>query len=265
MARKPVKARRKRKTTHRNRVLSRISLTWMLPNLLTIAAMISGLTAIRFALLENWPVAVMLVGLAGVLDALDGRMARLLKSSSDFGAHLDSLSDMVVFGVAPSVMLYLWLLEDGGRLAWGGCLFYTTCCGLRLARFNSELHDKPAWAANYFSGIPSPAAGFLALTPLVASFRFDWGALSSVPLVTLWIAVVGMGAISAIPTFAGKKFNLPRAWALPALGFFAFLAALMVSRPWEAWVLLAAIYVLLIPVSVMRYTTVRRTAVKGRA
>ena len=260
MARQRAAARRAEAKVGRGRLVRRISLSWMLPNLLTIAAMISGMTAIRFALLEQWQVAVMLVGLAGVLDALDGRMARLLKSSSDFGAHLDSLSDMVVFGVAPSMLLYLWLLQDGGRLAWIGCLYYTACCGLRLARFNSELHEKPSWAENYFSGIPSPAAGFLALAPLVAGFRFDWGVLSSVPLVTLWLAAVGTGAISAIPTFAGKKFHLPRAWALPALGLFALMVAAMISRPWEVWILLSGIYILLIPVSVVRFAAVRKAS-----
>ena len=260
MPRPAAKTRGTERKSGRNPVIRRINLAWMLPNLLTIAALISGMTAIRFALLEKWPVAVMLVGLAGVLDALDGRMARLLKASSDFGAHLDSLSDMVVFGVVPSLMLYLWLLQDGGRLAWVGCLYYTACCGLRLARFNSELHDKPAWATNYFFGIPSPAAGFLALAPMVASFRFDWGLLSSVPAVTLWLAAVGTGAISSIPTFAGKTFQIPRAWALPALGLFALMAAAMISRPWEIWVLISGIYILLVPVSVMRFHAVRRAA-----
>ena len=241
MARKVARTGKPGRKPGRGRAIRRINLTWMLPNLLTIAAMISGLTAIRFALLDNWPVAVMLVGLAGVLDALDGRMARLLKATSEFGSHLDSLSDMVVFGVTPSLMVYLWLLQDGGRLAWIGCLYYTACCGLRLARYNSELHDKPAWATNYFSGIPSPAAGFLALAPMVASFRHDWGALSSVPFVTLWIALVGTGAISSIPTFAGKKFQLPRAWALPALGLCALTVAAMMSRPWDVWMLLSGI------------------------
>ena len=254
-----------RRPKGRRRILRRISLSWMLPNLLTITALISGMTAIRFAFLEQWPVAVMLVGLAGVLDALDGRMARLLKASSDFGAHLDSLSDMVVFGVVPSVMLYLWLLQDGGPLAWIGCLYYTACCALRLARFNSELQDKPAWSANYFYGVPSPAAGFLALAPMVASFRFDWDVLSSVPFVTFWIAAVGTGAISTVPTFAGKTFHLPRAWALPALGLFALTLAAMVSRPWEVWILLTAIYVLSVPVSVVRFAAVRRAALRAES
>lgn len=234
-----------------------VSLTWMLPNLLTIAAMLCGMSAIRFALLERWEAAVLMVALAGVLDALDGRMARLLKASSNFGAQLDSLSDMVVFGVVPSIMLYLWILEDGGRIAWVGCMYYTACCGLRLARFNSELHEKPTWSANYFVGIPSPAAAFLALLPMVADFRFDWPILSSWPAVALWLALVGTGAISTIPTFAGKKINFPRALALPALGIFALVLAALVSRPWEIWVGLALAYVLLIPISMLRFARIK--------
>ena len=145
------------------RPVRNVGLAWMLPNLLTISALLCGMSAIRFAFQERWEAAVLMVAVAGVLDALDGRMARILKVSSNFGAQLDSLSDMVVFGVVPSIMLYLWVLEDGGRIAWTACMFYTACCGLRLARFNSELHETPKWAANYFVGVPSPAAAFLPL------------------------------------------------------------------------------------------------------
>lgn len=240
------------------RPVRNVGLAWMLPNLLTISALLCGMSAIRFAFQDRWEAAVLMVAVAGVLDALDGRMARILKVSSEFGAQLDSLSDMVVFGVVPSIILYLWVLEDGGRIAWTACMFYTACCGLRLARFNSELHETPAWAANYFVGIPSPAAAFLALVPLVASFRFDWPVLQSWPEVALWLAVVGAGAISTVPTFAGKKMKLPRAMVLPMMGLFALIVAVLVSRPWETWVVLALAYIALIPLSVLRFARVKK-------
>lgn len=241
----------------RKRAVANVGLAWMLPNLLTISALLCGMTAIRFAFQDRWEAAVLMVAVAGVLDALDGRMARILKVSSEFGAQLDSLSDMVVFGVVPSIMLYLWVLEDGGRVAWTACMFYTACCGLRLARFNSELHETPQWAANYFVGIPSPAAAFLALVPLVASFRFDWPVLQSWPEVALWLALVGAGAISTIPTFAGKKMKLPRRAALPMMGLFALVGAVLFSRPWETWVILALIYISLMPFSMVRFNTIK--------
>ena len=240
------------------RPVRNVGLAWMLPNLLTISALLCGMSAIRFAFQERWEAAVLMVAVAGVLDALDGRMARILKVSSNFGAQLDSLSDMVVFGVVPSIMLYLWVLEDGGRIAWTACMFYTACCGLRLARFNSELHETPKWAANYFVGVPSPAAAFLALVPLVASFKFDWPMLQSWPEVALWLALVGTGAISTIPTFAGKKMRLPRSAVLPMMAVFAMIVAILVARPWETWVVLALAYISLIPVSMVRFASIRK-------
>ena len=240
------------------RPLRDVGFAWMLPNLLTISALLCGLSAIRFAFQDRWEAAVLMVAVAGVLDALDGRMARILKVSSDFGAQLDSLSDMVVFGVVPSIMLYLWVLEDGGRIAWTACMFYTACCGLRLARFNSELHETPQWAANYFVGVPSPAAAFLAMVPLVASFRFDWPVLQSWPEVAIWLVLVGAGAISTIPTFAGKKMKFPRTAALPMMALFALVGAVLFSRPWETWVVLSVLYIGLIPVSMVRFARLKK-------
>jgi len=237
----------------RRRLVANVSFAWMLPNLLTISALLCGLTAIRFALHERWEAAIIMVAAAAVLDALDGRMARMLKTSSNFGAQLDSLSDMVVFGVVPSLLLYFWALEEGGRVAWAACMYYTACCALRLARFNSELHDTPAWASNYFTGIPSPAAAFLALAPVVASFRYDWAGLLEWQYLALWLALVGTGAISTIPTFAGKGVRLPRTSALPALGMFALMLAALVARPWDVWVGLVLIYLGLIPVSIVKF------------
>ena len=237
-----------------------VNFAWLLPNLLTMASLSCGMSALRFALLDRFEAAVLLVALAGIFDALDGRMARLLKSSSNFGAQLDSLSDMVVFGVVPALVLYLFALEDAGRIAWGACLFYTACCALRLARFNSELHDTPTWAANYFTGIPSPAAAFLVLLPVIASFRIDLNLLRESYVLAAWLAVIGIGAISTIPTFAGKGIKLPRAMVVPALGFFVLVVGALISRPWDVLIALGVVYVVLIPVSVLRFNRIKAHA-----
>jgi CDP-diacylglycerol--serine O-phosphatidyltransferase len=249
-------------TKPRRRIVSTVNFAWLLPNLLTLSALASGMTAIRFALVDRFEAAVFMVALAGVLDMLDGRMARMLKSSSNFGAHMDSLSDMAVFGVVPAILLYLFALEEGGRIAWATCLFFAACCALRLARFNSELHDAPTWAANYFTGIPSPAAALLALLPVIASFCTDFAFVREVPFLGLWLVIVGIGAISTIPTFAGKGMKIPRSLALPALGMCALVIAGFLARPWEMMLGVGLFYIALIPVSVISFIRVRAKAAK---
>lgn len=247
----------------RKRIVSTVNFAWLLPNLLTISALASGMSAIKFAMVDKFEGAVLLVALAGIFDMLDGRMARILKSSSNFGAQLDSLSDMVVFGVVPAMLLYLFALEEGGRIAWAACLFYTACCALRLARFNSELHDPPTWAANFFTGVPSPAAAALAMLPMIASFRFDYDFLTDVSFVGAWIALVGASAISTIPTFAGKGIKIPRSFALPALGLFALITAGFIARPWDMMLGMGVIYIAMIPVSIWRFSSVKAAAEKN--
>lgn len=234
-----------------NRLRASVSFGWLLPNLLTISALVCGMSAIRYALIDRFEVAVLLVALGGVFDALDGRMARLLKTSSNFGAQLDSLADMVVFGVVPPIILYLFALDEGGRLAWGACLFYTSCCALRLARFNSEIYDAAPRNANYFTGVPSPAAAFLLLLPLIASFRDNNLVDVSIYVLAIWAVVVGVLAISTLPTFSGKGLRLPRAVALPILGFFALLIAALIARPWDALLGIGIIYILSLPISAL--------------
>ncbi len=249
--------------SNRKRVVSSVSFVWLLPNLLTITALIFGLSAVRYALDDRFELAVVLVVVAGIFDALDGRMARLLKSSSNFGAQLDSLSDLVVFGVVPSLIIYLFAFEDAGRGAWAACLFYIICCALRLARFNSELHDTPTWAANYFTGVPSPSAAFLVLLPIIASFSVDITPWVSNNILIGWMVIVGVLAISTIPTFAGKGVKIPRRMALPALGFFGLVIAGLVSSPWEMLLGICIIYIMLIPISILRFGRLKKRAIKS--
>jgi CDP-diacylglycerol--serine O-phosphatidyltransferase len=136
-----------------------VSIFWLLPNVLTVAGLVSGLTALRFALDGRWSGVIGLIVLAAVFDALDGRTARRFKTASAFGAALDSLSDLVVFGVVPALCLYLWALQDSGRIAWWATMFYAVAIALRLARFDSELRDPPGHSKDYFTGVPAPASG----------------------------------------------------------------------------------------------------------
>ena len=230
-----------------------VSIYWLVPNMLTVAGFVSGLTALRFAMEGRWSGVVFLIALAAVFDALDGRAARRFKTSSAFGAALDSLSDLVVFGVVPALCLYLWALQDSGNFAWWATLFYAVSIALRLARFDSELPDPPAYTKDYFNGIPAPASGFLVLLPIVADLEFQLNWVREVPYVTVWLVLIGAGAVSAIPTFSGKRLKLPIGTVLPILALVALLAAGIVAQPWLTYVTVSSFYVASIPVAMLRF------------
>ena len=150
----------------------------LVPNIITVGALSAGLTAIRFAFEGRWQFAVTAILVAAVLDALDGRMARLLKSASDFGAELDSLSDVIAFGVAPAIVVYLWVLSGVEGPGWIAVLFFTVCCALRLARFNTSIDKLPPYAYNYFTGVPAPAGAGLAILPMISRRSVSWSGTS---------------------------------------------------------------------------------------
>ena len=237
--------------TRRNRI--RVSTSWLIPNVITIAALISGLTALRFALAGKWDMVVGLIFIAAIFDALDGRTARLLRATSAFGAALDSLSDVVVFGVIPGLCLYLWALQDHGNIAWASALFYVVCIALRLARFDSELPDKPEYAKDFFTGLPSPAAGLLVISPIVIDIHFQLAFIREAELVSAVLVICGIGAVSSVPTFAGKTLRMPSRYALPALAIIAMFVAYALSQPWAAYLILAGIYLATLPLSAIIY------------
>ena len=237
--------------TRRNRI--RVSTSWLIPNVITIAALISGLTALRFALAGKWDMVVGLIFIAAIFDALDGRTARLLRATSAFGAALDSLSDVVVFGVIPGLCLYLWALQDHGNIAWASALFYIVCIALRLARFDSELPDKPEYAKDFFTGLPSPAAGLLVILPIVIDIHFQLAFIREAELVSAVLVICGIGAVSAVPTFAGKTLRMPSRYALPALAIIAMFVAYALSQPWAAYLILAGIYLTTLSLSAIIY------------
>jgi CDP-diacylglycerol--serine O-phosphatidyltransferase len=230
-----------------------VSIFWLLPNILTVAGLVCGLTALRFAFDGRWSGVIGLIVLAAVFDALDGRTARRFKTSSAFGAALDSLSDLVVFGVVPALCLYLWALQDSGNLAWWATLFYAVAIALRLARFDSELRDPPEQSKNYFTGVPAPAAGFLVLVPICVDLEFGITWAREATYVSVWLVMIGALAVSALPTFAGKRLKLPVGTVLPVLAAGSVLIAGAFVQPWLTYLVLAGSYVISLPIAVIRF------------
>jgi len=239
--------------------LPNISINQMIPNMLTILSLCAGLSAIRYATLERWEHAVIAMMASAILDALDGRIARLLKGTSQFGAELDSLADLVAFGVAPALVLYMWALNDAGPLGWVACLAFCCCSALRLARFNVALAetDKPPFAGQYFTGVPTPAGAGLAILPLTLSLAMSENNLGNLrdmdPILVPWLLFVGALMISWVPTFSFKKVRVPRAYAaFVLLGIGAF-AALLINTPWLTVSCLLLCYLATLPLAVRRY------------
>ena len=228
-----------------------LSINRMIPNILTLLALAAGLTAIRFGLDGRWEHAVLAIIAAAVLDALDGRIARLLKGASKFGAELDSLSDFVCFGVSPVLVLYLWTMKDAGRLGWVLVMLFTICSGLRLARFNvmMEDHDAPAWQAHFFTGIPAPAGGGLVLLPMVLSFQGSEGFFHQPWVVGIFMLVIAGMLVSTIPTYSFKKLKIGRHWVLPTMLITAAIAVFMINAPWLTLSVVGLAYICSIPFS----------------
>jgi len=242
---------RVRKLRFRRPNLERPEMHRLVPNMITVGALCAGMTAIRFALSQEWQNAVFAVIVAAILDGLDGRIARLLNATSKFGAELDSLSDFIAFGVAPAVLVYLWTLGQLGGFGWAVCLLFAVCMALRLARFNTALGDPnpPPWTRNYFTGIPAPAGAFLALLPLMATFAFGDGWAERPSLQALWVLLVAAGMVSRIPTFSAKKVHVPPAAVLPAFLLVGVLVVAITTVPWQTVFVIGVAYLLTIPIA----------------
>ncbi len=237
-----------------------LTITKLIPNAITVSATCAGLTGIRFAIEGRFEFAAIAILVAAILDGLDGRMARLLKATSDFGKELDSLSDFVAFGVSPAMILYFWALRDLGGIGWAVALFLAVCCGLRLARFNIAVEKLPPYAYNYFQGVPAPAGAGLALMPLLASFEF-WGGISEWnEMVAIWTVGVGLLMVSRLPTWSFKGVKIPREFALPLMAGAALVIAGLAGRPWLTLFALFAAYIATFPFSWKTYRRLRLEA-----
>jgi len=243
-----------------------LSFNKMIPNILTLLALCAGMTAIRFALEEHYRQAVVAIIVAGIFDGIDGRIARLLKGTSEFGAELDSLSDFVSFGVAPALLMYLWSVQSLSSLGWIVALLFAICCGLRLARFNTQIGaDLPPYAYNFFTGVPAPAGAGLAIIPMLLNFEFGWSGFRSGWFGAVVLAAVGALMVSRVPTFSMKRFHVPREWVLAMLLIIAGLAALATTEPWAMLLLIGVIYIGSIPFSIRAFNKLRRAAHEMRA
>lgn len=234
----------------------------MIPNILTLLALCAGMTGIRFALQERWEAAVASIIVAAILDGLDGRVARLLKGASKFGAELDSLSDFLCFGVAPGILLYLWTMKTTGPFGWALALLFAVCCALRLARFNTMLEQPamPPYAYNFFSGVPAPAAAGLVLMPMILSFEIGDAIVRRPDVVGLFMVVVAALMVSRLPTYAFKKFKVPSAWVLPTMLIVGLIAASAVAAPWKTMSAMLILYILAMPLGVLSYRKLERMA-----
>lgn len=233
--------------------LRRQSINRLIPNILTMLALCAGLTAMRFALEDHYRLAVLAIVVAAVLDGLDGRIARLIGATSRFGAELDSLSDFVCFGVAPTVVLYLWAMHHSGRFGWAVVLLYAICMALRLARFNTTLDDiapRPAWTYSYFTGVPAPAGAGLVFLPLIASFETGPGWFEHTWLIGGWTILVSALLVSRIPTYSFKRLRVPHWMVLPILLIVGVIAAGLATEPWLTLLAIGCGYLASIPFSV---------------
>jgi len=241
----------------------------MIPNLMTMLGLCAGLTAMRFGLEGRFGAAAVAIVVAAVIDGVDGRLARLLKATSRFGAEFDSLSDFLCFGVAPPFVLYLWSLQRGGAYGYAPCVMFAVCMALRLARFNASLDGapKPAYAYNFFTGVPAPAGAGLALFPLflgleAQSLGFDW--LLEVSRFPLFCAAVLIGTslllVSTLPIWSFKNFKVPSEYVLPLLLGTGAYAAVTVADPWGALAAAGLLYIGMLPFSVRSFRRLRREA-----
>ncbi|HEU0044779.1 CDP-diacylglycerol--serine O-phosphatidyltransferase [Sphingomonas sp.] len=237
-----------------------IPLRAVVPNAITALALCSGLSGVRFAIAGEWERAVAMIVLAGVLDGLDGRVARMLKGESRFGAELDSLADAISFGVSPALVLYLWSLTTFPQLGWIAALMLAVFCALRLARFNAQIeaNDQPRKAAGYFTGVPAPAGAGLAMLPLIAWLWSGEPILRNHWLVAPWVALVATLMVSSLATYSWKSFRLRRHMRFEAIAGAVVLAAALVTAPWQTLTVVSVLYLLAIPFSMAGYARIRR-------
>jgi CDP-diacylglycerol--serine O-phosphatidyltransferase len=259
-----MRGRARRPRTRRR--LSDLSFNRMVPNVLTLLALCAGMTAIRYAVSGDFQYAVFAIIAAGIFDGLDGRLARLLKATTQFGAELDSLADFISFGVAPAAVLYLWTMTQLHSVGWAIVLFYAVCCALRLARFNTQLvTETPPWAANFFSGAPAPAGAGLIMLPMFISFEWgDWIARSPY-LNAVWISGVALMMISTVPTVSLKRIRIPHRFVLPTLLGIGIMAGFFTTSPWPTLTFVGALYLASIPLTIRAATRARRAATTRQA
>ena len=238
----------------------------LLPNTLTILGVCSGLGSIKFALDSNYAMAVVAIGFAAILDTLDGRIARLIKGTSKVGKELDSLTDVISFGVAPSFIMYFWAINKVGKIGWLLVLIYTVCCALRLARFNIQTaEENTSWKINFFEGIPSPAAAGLILMPLIFSLT-DFMIIKNIEIISsIMIFIISILMISKVPTYSLKRIIIPRNLNIFLLLGIGIYISFIIFYTFEILFLTGVGYIMLIPISYFHYARLNKKTFKSNS
>ena len=236
------------------------------PNAITVVALCFGLTGVRFAIAEEWPLALAAIVGAGVLDGFDGRIARLLRAQSKFGAELDSLSDNIAFGTAPALILFLWSLQYAPRFGWIAALALAVCCALRLARYNARIDvaEQPHKAAGFNTGVPAPVGAGLAFVPLYLWLITGNTLFQDWRLVMPWILFIALLMISNVATYTWGSIRIRRGWRVFALAGVALLGAALLNEPWLTLLAISALYLVMLPFSIAGYARVKRRREAGR-
>jgi len=226
----------------------------ILPNIFTLVGVCIGLSSIKFAFDGRFEISILAIIIAAIIDGLDGRIARLIKGASKVGKELDSLTDMISFGVAPAFIMYFWKLNELGRVGWLICLIYVVCVALRLARFNVSSETDPSWRDNFFEGIPSPAGGVLVLIPLVFSFsELKFFNINYDIIVPIFFIMVSMLLISKVPTYSLKKIVVPRRMTIFLLFIIVLYFGLLLIYTFNTIIISGIAYLLIIPASAIHY------------
>lgn len=237
-----------------------ISLRGVVPNAITAAALCAGLTGIRFAISGDWPEAIFAVILAGVLDGLDGRIARLLKAQSRFGAELDSLADSLSFGMAPALILYLWTLQEIPRVGWFASLAFAICCALRLARFNAQIDtdEQPHKSAGFLTGVPAPVGAGLAFLPFYLWMATGYEEFRNPVAMGIWMAVIAFLMISNVATLSWISLRPRRNVRLELIALVGIVFAALLLEPWWTLAAISAAYMMLMPYGMIKYGRIKR-------
>ena len=231
----------------------------LLPNMLTLIGVCIGLTSIRFALSGEFHLAIIAIIFAALIDGLDGRVARLINGTSKVGKELDSLTDMISFGVAPAFIMYFWKLNTLGRFGWLLCLVYVICVALRLARFNIDSNQESSWKDNFFDGVPSPAGGILVLTPLIVSLSsFDYIPLNYEIITPIFFIATSFLLISKLPSYSFKKIVIPRKTTIFLLFSIVLFFGLLLIYTFEVIGISSIIYLAMLPISFLHYQKLKK-------
>jgi CDP-diacylglycerol--serine O-phosphatidyltransferase len=237
-----------------------LSFRAFLPNAVTAMALCFGLTGIRFGFAGEWEKALGAIVLAGVLDGMDGRIARALRAQSKFGAELDSLSDNIAFGTAPALIIFIWSLQDAPRFGWTVALALAVCCALRLARYNARIDadEQPHKSAGFNTGVPAPAGAGLAFVPIFLWLISGNELFRHWSLVMPWTIFIAILMISSVPTYSWTSIRIRRSWRIFALAGVALLGAALVNEPWITLLAISTVYLVTVPFSIASFGRVRQ-------